>query len=418
MAGEIRLVWDSVDHTPPVGNPYYVRASRLGLHLIPRVPVRVRRETKLGTVERFVLSAGLTRPLLKTRLLAEATGIPDKALKLVLQRLRRRRLIEDMGPERFRVRPEAASQAMQRNILVEDGAEDYAFVLFARSGDLVAFRPGPDQEQIHWLLSRAPVGRAPVLSWISGQGQYDWIAKRVRERNVVQLPDDAVDVEVPDKDPPIPTSCARYDVSARLVDGGKVALESFTGAQGRREQERILLPRPPGLMHMWGQLADMVYDEAFTALSVQKLAGQSSEDDKLATAATGLRLTLSQSTCERVVRREDQRLAARRSLSIGDDENLVQYPVELLPGSPEAAALFGLDWIVHELTRGSGNGVTHDLDHLIRRAKEQYPVIQDVPVEEQDSLLSRRVVMDRLWRLRQYRVVYALREDEDFAYGT
>ncbi len=107
---------------------------------------------------------------------------------------------------------------------------------------------------------------------------------------------------------------------------------------------------------------------------------------------------------------EDRWLTEPLPMTMRSSTAKVDVRLSLEPLTPEAANLFVLDVIARRLEEQNRQVSRAAITEETRRARERYSLAS---VE----LVSRSAVEDRLWQMKRFMAVYALREKEDFAYG-
>jgi hypothetical protein len=399
------------------------------------VPVLHEVRQKLTVLERFVLEMALSLGTVSAEDFAEVVSLPRQVLAAGATRLVAAGALHlvDNG---YQVEPKIATRALQEQGIRRPLSATADFVLLPRTGDLLAVPPAKKSWLRQLELARViPARSAPIPVELWNQRRSGYLAARVRAGTATLLDTGVVDVPVPEDDPPLVANdgnnkataraqvCAAYQCRAEVVrdDRGRHTIRTVIYGKPRRRRNAstsnqtngpvevpIQLTGAEHLVSEWIALAAGLADPA-----TQRAAWQEICPAEGAQSFRGVRrrgpleweFPLSEQVALTIAR--DRRpLDQPVGLTLENDEAAVQLVCWLVPDDDEARALFARDQAITQLLAA--------VDPVAELAAACTNAATRVGVPA--GRLVSQGIRDRAWELAYYRLVYALREAEDFPY--
>jgi hypothetical protein len=421
-----------------------IRDARLPIAWWRAVAVRRWADKSISRLEQFVLEAALALGSIDGTELTEITGLPGSLLPALTRRLVGTGILYAAG-DRYDVEPRLGAAALSAGQLrVEEvGRTDLIYLL--DTDELVAIDPRPSKDPLSKLDNRQldPAYRVPVDARVAQTPRSDFFADRIRERRVIGLSDRVFDVVRPAQDEPLLGDgfCPVYRCEAvvrpeqeRLVIELTIHGQSVRKRRGQDSTQRRVTMHLAGahkLAAVWAGAADLLCDpqlqasawtaiisgppaerppaEPPTAAEPPSADGPLIEPPPAATRAGPL------TWCFRLTGESVEPLfLACRDLSrplvleAGLETFTAHLVAELTPADPVAAAHIGVDQAIAAAERADCDPA--ELHRLLAELAGQLPI-------DAAGHLAPDAVLDRAWQLGRYRLAYALRQNEDFAYA-
>ena len=301
-----------------------------------------------------------------------------------------------------------------------------------------------------------PVGQFPIPPEMRAEGRSALLARRIAEplgRTAARRRGGAATAVAKDRE--IPSECPVYRCHGAVIGEGPAAVVGavlFGEDRKRRRppdvngeaaaaaapnlEVRLDLSGAEGLRRMWVEPAGLADDPDFGRVLWEALRYRPEEREAMregpADAAPPLNrlgplewaFTLSADEATALVRGTDadgraaappgpfmegRNLLDPFGLEIETEEAVVEAALGLEPADEEAAAVFALDEVVREVLNARPHCTRAGLHALIRK-------VATLRLPGPAPNLTAAAVLERLWELRHYPAIYALRADEDFCY--
>jgi len=392
------------------------------------VPVQKEVRDELTSLERFVLEMALKLGVVTAEDFAEVVSLPQQVLAAGATRLVAGGALHLVG-DRYEVETDVATRALaERGIrrLLPTTAD---FVLLPRTGDLFAL-PARKKAWLRQLETTrlVPVGNAPVPPNLWLQRRSEYLASRIRAGDVILLDPGIADVSKVEDDPPLvpPTGreearlCPSYRCRAEVTvdDSGTPVVHADLHGKARKrksagdtsDETKFVTVRLTGAENLVGEW--LALTRALEQASVLADAWQ-----VVVPAVTGVPTPVSRRgpvewdfpldhhAARSVVSRK-QRLDQQMGLSVASHTATATLVCRFVPNDDAARGLFAVDTAVGGLlTSVEPSAAATDI--CARAAAEH-----GVPA----ARVGRQAVHHRAWDLGYHRLVYALREAEDFHY--
>jgi hypothetical protein len=385
------------------------------------VPAAVQQavEQKLSTVERFLVEVAVQLGDLTATDVEELVGLPAEATHRIAGHLSTTRILEPVG-DGYVVRPEAAREALDREVVVELHDKNLTFVVLPVTGDVLAYEHQPRRPKPPMVDGLEPVGRVPVPAGLRGVGWAEVLGDKIRAGKVGGLPDGVVDIAESWRGEPVPDTCPTYrctGVVRRRGDRLSATMRLY-GDRGERF-ERVDLTAASGVVEYWQGHADLLAQPEWVP-AVRRAAGLPPPDEATeATLAVEQRgpaewALLVDGDGARAAADAGRRLSRPGGLKVvgPDGTTKTEVVVRFAPRVHDAALVFAVEGAV---------------DEIIERADPSAPALSPMSMSDAVEAASQATgvapetvaagkVVRRLWQRRPH-VVYQLRAAEDFAYA-
>lgn len=403
------------------------------------VPVLRERRVELTVLEKFVLEMALALGTVEPADFAEVTSLPPNVLAGAAWRLISSGTLQPRGGS-YGVDPEKAATALRQQAVRKLVHSKASFALLPRTGDLLAVvgRDGGWLRELEQKL--APDRQAPLPEPLRTATRAAFLAERIRTGTVASLEADIVDVPAPvGADPPLATSaqhgdqpslplCPVYLCRAEIRDSEAGAQVIRAVAVGKRQrgssgdpaemvEVEIDLTGAHGLAAEWLKLADSLEDPVTLLAAWRELvAGGSAAGQVLGGAQPTL-----DGACRRGAGRWDLIVNGKAAQVLCDQARPLREPVGLaieaeaaiihltctfFPSDDMARALFARDDVIKRLL--TAQQAAQDFPAACRDEANFYPGADDI--------LAPESVLERIWQLGHYHLIYILREYKDFSY--
>jgi hypothetical protein len=396
-----------------------VREALLPLLVWLRVPVLREVRAELSAVERFVLEAALALGGFAPAHIEDLTSLPRAAVELLARRLASQGALERQG-SRFEVQPARAREVLERRTVIERRAGTLAFLYLPQTDDLMVFHP-KETVEVRRLRRLTPAVQFPLPRAVREEGKSALLRRRVEERTVAHLPADVVTVATLEADA-LPSECPAYRChgTVTLEEGVRRIRATLYGPDRKKRLPPgqtgpdIRVPADltgaAGLDALWTGLADLPgeedYQEDFWRAAVPE-GELFNPPVRRGPLAWGVAID---GETAAALARGEHNLCAPRGVAVCSEEVIAETAVYLEPGDEEADELFLIDEVVRCVPAAPESFTETDLEALVEEVAGEEGVAADT---------ARLVegVKDRLWSLKHYLAVYALRAEEDFPYG-
>jgi hypothetical protein len=348
-------------------------------------------------LERFTIELALRLGRADPDEFFEITGLPATLLPVAARRLVTAGALRPSG-DGFDVVVQIAEPIAATHTVYATRPEPFDLVLLPRSGDLVALPP-----RTSWLMEAdkarpRPVGQAPVPPNLRGRTLADVLTDRLAAAGGADpVPGLGADITgvapQPGPAPAIDSDgwCPVFRVSAEVrTDGPGEPVPVLTLPGTGERTVTAPLPGATGLVRDWLEPVDELGTTAARAQLWNEVTGSR---DWVAPRAERVapdrwRCWAKDTDAARVADRPHN-LAVPVGVEIQAAEVVIRVGIELAPADQAATARIALD-------------------HALSTAAQPCADLREVP--------SDGAARERAWRLGFHRLVYALREREDFAY--
>lgn len=392
------------------------------------VPVKKEVRDELTSLERFVLEMALKLGVVTADDFDEVVSLPQQVLAAGATRLVAGGALHLVG-DRYEVVSDVAARALaERGIrrLLPNTAD---FVLLPRTGDLFAMPAGKKTWLRQLETTRlVPAGNAPVPPNLWLQRRSEYLASRLRAGDVMLLDSGIADVANVEDDPPLvaPTGregaklCPSYRCRAEVTvgDGGLPVVRAELHGKARKrkaagdaaDETRVVPIRLTGAENLVGEW--LALTGALEQASVLADAWRAVVPGNAGVPAPASRrgpvewdFPLDWRTAQAVAGRM-QRLDQQAGLAVESHTATAALVCRFVPGDDEARGLFAIDTAVGGLLTSAEPSAAATAICTQAAAEHGVPAAQ----------VDRRAVHHRAWDLGYHRLVYALREAEDFPY--
>lgn len=399
------------------------------------IPVLREVRQKLTVLERFVLEMALTLGTVRAEDFAEVVSLPRQVLAAGATRLIAGGALRLVG-DGYVVVPETAARALAEEGIRRPMPSTADFVLLPRTGDLLTL-PAKKKSWLRQVeLARiAPASNAPIPAGLQNQHMAGYLAARIRAGTVTLQDAGVVDVPIPDSDPPLVAQnqrhtgaplCPAYRCRAEVTrdEHGQHTVQAVLHGMTRRRKKKagsgeangtaevsIHLTGADHLITEWLSLAAHLAEPTTQRTAWQAIGpaptthGEQPFHGAQPRGPVEWEFLLTDEAA-RAVAAERRPLDQPVGLALANDEASVQIVAWFVPADPDARLLFARDFAVSRLLTAANPA--RDL----AAARESAAIELGVPMAELDPV----AVRDRAWDLAYYRLVYALREAEDFPY--
>lgn len=381
--------------------------------------VEVIEETKreLTLVERFIIKAGLELEQLAPLDIEETISLPKRIVYRLLVRLCVARIFAPIENGRFEVLRENAERAVQERSASERRPGKLSFIFLPRTDDLIAFHAG--SAELQRLFRLKGVYKAPVPASAAGMSRASLLRERIQQRRIVNLPGEIVDAaNNTSPDDTISALCPAYTCRGEWMESdGRTKMRMWLAGLGKRGQESeqyLELDDAAGLKTLWQGTLD-----ALAAPSGLKAAEGAIAKHFYLPAEHSAELVQRAPSCYAAGLTKPAVAAAfgkgigllhHFGLAINGQEWGTEINVGFEPKTKAAAVLFATDRAAALVSRipTLGRG---DIESAIREGAGHYKLN-----EEHAQLVTPESVLDRLWQLGSFHLVYSLRTLDDFTY--
>jgi hypothetical protein len=358
-----------------------------GIRVLRAAPV------SMTPLERFTIELAVTMGRADPEEFFEVTGLPGTLLPVAARRLVGSGVLRPSDGGYLPQSP-GAEEAMRTQTVYEQRHDSLDVVLLPRTGDMLGLDPRrswlPDVDR----LRLRSAGNAPLPTHLYGLSLEDHLRARLREGTVAGTDGSVTGMAtVPDQTHPLGRNgwCPSYRCRATLrLDGAQYTPTiTLTGRRNKADKElTVTLSGANGLARSWLALMDAPVDPRLRARLWSTIIGQPPQ-----VAPRAERTGPGRWTCwigadaARHVAERDRNLAVPMGIEVRDEQARAELSISLAGADRAAEQMIELD---QALTRAVQPGADHT----------GVPRTADV--------------RDRAWRLGYHRLVYALREAEDF----
>ena len=415
--GDAPLTFSRVDQPPKSDDRTLavVTEALLPVLLLRRVNLLRHIDEALTVGERFIIEAALLLGRVSAELVEEVTDLPVDAARLLADRLAEFGLLRPAGTG-YDVNPEAAEATLRRGTLRLERTDACSVVVLPRTGEMLGLgvplvgkhrrgQPAPRFDSV------SPAGFAPMPAWLLGRLPSEVVMEGYLENRLVGLPADVQDVFGDPGEAPIGERCPAYRVVG--VVGGdparpRVILRAYDGEADREGRLRVDLSGATRLAAGWTERVD-VPGTAEGRDGVLAVMGCTAAADVETRRSGPIEWTfrLGGWAAEEVAG-AGLLLTDRCGIAVSDEESVVEIALRLEPADPAAAFRFAVDHAVDRLLQ-----VPEPTDVDLDRARADG--CQAFGLD--DGAIAGEVLLDRLWALHRYELLYALRRGRDFAYA-
>jgi hypothetical protein len=392
------------------------------------VPLLREQRLELTVLERFVLEMGLALGSIEPGDFTEVTSLPPSVLAGATWRLISSGTLSPRGGS-YGVDPPKATATLQQEVVRRLVRSKASFALLPRTGDLLAVggQDGGWLRELEQKLSPDRLAPLPKPLWTATRAAY--LSERIRGGTVAGLESDVVDVPVPaDGDVLLVTSAKQADqpevpvcpvylcrAEVQHTDDGDQVVRAFAfgksrygGSAGPAEvtEIEIDLAGAHGLAAEWLKLADTLDDPQTLYAAWHELGGGPSPPDGARRQGLGTWDLLVNGEATQLLCAQGHALNEPRGLAIEAEEAIIHLTCFFFPSDGIASALFARDDVITRLL-------------AVPRAAEEFPVACQEAASRYpgtDSLLTEKSVVERIWQLGHYHLIYMLREHKDFCY--
>lgn len=422
MTGEqpaIEIVWDDGIFVRDPKVLAVVAEAYLPVLVWRDIPVRRHLDEELTAVERLVLEFAKDLGWITVEVIQEVTDLPEESTRVIIERLAEFGVLE-AGEHRYAANPEAITEMLDLSALRRREDATCDVVMLPQTGDAIVFgaplsgkkrrsRQCPQFEQIR--VSQ----RFPVPDRLFDRRPTEVLAEMAAEGALIGLPSDVEEILDAPGRPKIKETCPAYRVHG-LVRADRLELHAFAHDSKDADRIRIDLPGGTALAADWSGRAGVLETETGAGAACGSLGAMDPEDvEVVRTGPCAWTFRLGERSATEII-------AAGRDLDGGgfilqDEASIFEVTVSFEPSTPAAIRVFALGRAARLLLRRH-----RDLMHArIRASLEESDVDEALRAAERifdlaAGSLQSTELRRHLWTLREYGIVYALRED-DFSYG-
>ncbi len=406
------------------------------------VPVLREVRQELTPLERLLLEMALALGTVDSDAFEEVVSLPRNVLAGGTSRLIAGGALSLIGGE-LHVVSEVAAGFLEQEAVTRQIESSADFALLPRSGDLLTVAADRGGSWLRELeLKRLAAGtNAPVPRKLWGQRRNRYLADRLRAGTVAGPETDVTAVRQHEDDPPLlpdadPLNrsggdghrsgvCPAYRCYAEVRRGnsGEYAVHALLHGETSRRRKRppggdqqdvaaeveVELTGAVGLVESWLELIGALDDPGTLRAAWREIgpppSSYAGEPRARRTDSAEWEFRLG-AAAARAIAEEGRALTEAVGLAIEGEEAAVEVVCRFAPDDEEARALFARDAAAAMLL-----GADAPVDALDRACHEA-----GAGLAAPTAYLSPEAVRDRIWQLRYYRLAYALREREDFAY--
>jgi hypothetical protein len=390
-----------------------VREALLPFVVWSGVHVRVLEPRPIGRMEAFLLEAAIDLGAFELAELADATSVPWRVIQSSAAKLIQRGAFAEAEPGRYLVDAELAARILLDRNIDEEQVRPMTFVYFARQDELLADpEVGPQLARVGGKLR--PPRQAPFRPDVRESLKVrEFLTERIAQGRVLGATQKLLAVEARGKPPSWPELAPCYFARGLVTGAGEDTVANLLvwGQDKRRragqqyQAEPVRMLGPGTLVREWLSLTARFGTEFHgVATGLPNITSPRIE----ALGPCQFRLGLTREDALEVSK--GRWLTEPLPMTMRSSTAKVDVRLSLEPLTAEAANLFVLDVIARRLEEQNRQVSRTAIMEETRRARERYSLAS---VE----LVSRSAVEDRLWQMRRFMAVYALREKEDFAYG-
>lgn len=392
-----------------------VQSGLLPIFLWEGIKVRRRKELKLTSVERLMLEIASDWGSFAAEDLEEITSIPVRAIHRIAMRLARLGTLacRAADTEYYVVAP-SALQALSKEVVFEDATEEIDFLYLPRTDDLVAIH-GDSSGVLTYLRRLKPVMQAPVPDTIANGTVHEILSHGVAERRIIGLPSDVVEILVPSDDEPIPEFCNAFVYSGRVSceNGTEICHLKILSNDDRARRQLyadIHLGSTSGLHRELIHRLSKVTAEWVATTVMQQLVGDKVTPDAVSRTAPSVWSVAVAGENIPDVGHSNSLLKPLAVLLDFDSDLVLGVALQLRPGDNAAKTRFVIEHVVEQILLEHSSIGEERILSLIKAASAAFKRTR------RDATALLPVVKERLWELKVYNVIYALREADDFHY--
>jgi hypothetical protein len=378
-----------------------VRNAWLPLVIWEGVRVKLRGTRGLSLMERFVIKALLELQNCNAEDLREVAAIPPELSAWLFASLVQRNLATQYDDTHYQPHVAACHDALQSNRVPIERDEERSFFWFPLTDEYVALQDSAGA--IRRFRGIEPVGKYPLPERWRREKRATLIRRAVEEKRVYGADiGDLIDVS---DDAILNDEYPAYHCAAVLPESttGDWRLTLFGNRKRKQAQDRgglqeghlggeqaelpLTIPVLPHLIDLWKKPLSAaqpyvhreLIDQGMSKVSFGKCSCSAELGGTAATTMTRQRL-----------------LSPTLSLALQVDRE-IEYaiPLQLIPADSVAKRLFAIDEAVRELLTAP-------------RPSDTF-----IAITQKDGI-TRACLIDRLWQLKLFAMVYQLREKEDF----
>jgi hypothetical protein len=379
--------------------------------------IEVTQETRreLTVVERFIIAAGLRLEQLSPQDVEEITSLPVRAARRLLLRLCSTGIFTPGFGGGFEVMRERAESALSRKAVSERRSVKWSFVFLPRTDDLIAFNP--ETPQLNEISRLKATCQAPVPSSVAGSGRLALLRERILKRRIINLPENVVELSDFKTDTKIENLCPAYACRGelRLRDKRQTLRFWLTGFDKKNKEAEYELEfmDAPGLAKLWADTANSLAEPTVQESVLESIreyfgfaAGIAPELRQR--GPSRYTAVLTKAAAESLPKRFS--LIAPFGLTFRRPEWWTELEISFEPDTKAAAVLFATDKAVALLSQSMCMD-ENSIETAIREAVGTYDL-----GSEHSGLVTTESVLDRLWVMGRFHIIYSGRAATDFNY--
>jgi hypothetical protein len=358
----------------------------------------------LTVMEMFAIEALLTLGICDEADLRAIAALPAEIGGWILTSLEQKRLAQNCGNYTYIPVEEACREALASGCVVTQREERRAIICFPETNEYIVL---PDADSVLGMLrDTIPMGSFDWPERLSGKSQSQILSDAISDGRLYGEDAHTI-VSVVETLQLIEGVCPAYQVSSPLPPQGSTQWKmTFWGkarvgrgrviqADTRQDRENLVLversmqlPILPHLAHAWRTTLDDAFGSSMAKLTALGIGSTEIQNGGVVAAIDGV-------SAEQLGRH--YLLTAQTGMAVVVDRSIeFEIPLVLSPSDDSARSQFMVDDSVQAVLRASS-------------AAEAMEAICG-----NDSSL-RAGMIDRMWALRLYQVIYNVREAEDFA---
>jgi hypothetical protein len=263
---------------------------------------------------------------------------------------------------------------------------------------------------------------APVPPALQGWTKLATLQRGLELGTIAGLPEGVVAIHIPPDDAEESGShsdcCPAFSCCGTVQGHGKELVARLTvygkaqrhNAKESRELEsaRLDLKGAEGVVQTWTDLSAAFQATQHRQCALQAIAGEGLPGVGVERVGpTVWRFVLDEQAARQIALRKHS-LVNPTAIAISSEEAIVEVYVHFYPADDNAARFFAVDWVVCRLDESGHAAKTPELALLLQEAMKEYRLAQPIDFP---------MVRERLWGLGYYRLLYRLRQQEDFTYA-
>lgn len=422
MKSTAPIFFERTDTLPDKDKNIYLSVHEVHIPILVfyGIMLQYEKKEKLSLMEKFILEAALEIPSIQSIDIETVTSIPSHSIQRILLFFSRIGILQTEDNKMF-----APSYNRIQNILKtgEYGmpySKRSAFIYLPLSDDLIY---AYDQQSPTRFADLFRFGTSqcsfPMPSALAEVPIHKFIDDRIKQRHIVNLPDQAVGVnlsEYKEDFKRIKQMAPIHKCKARILKRPDDLFEGiiyvYDSHEKRTEPFTLKLSGSEQVITDWMGIANNICENCNHEM-LKSVFGLSSTDAARHIHRDGTLLSLEVDLKSARLLSMDSLLMEKIGLLAYYKEDLItfHFAVNLNPDGLDAMLLFAVDEIVRKLLLTPLEHITIKiLDPLILETIEKKGLTELV-IED-----MKKTVIERLWNLHHYIVIYKLREHRDFCY--